>query len=70
MDVGFDFFPADNKVNPNAYKTAIDTLSPGDAMTILTADSTHYPIALYPIKQMIHVLVPKPAVPHLEQHPK
>jgi D-galacturonate reductase len=57
MDVGFDFFPADNKADSNAYKTAIDTLSPGDAITILTPDSTHYPIALYAIERKIHVLV-------------
>lgn len=68
MDVAFDSFPADDRVDPNAYKTAIDALSPGDAITIFTPDSTHHPIALYAIERKIHVLVTKPAVKHLEQH--
>lgn len=68
MDVSFDSFPADDKVDPNAYKTAIDALSPGDAITIFTPDSTHYPIALYAIERQLHILVTKPAVKHLKQH--
>ena len=70
MDVSFESFPADDKVDPNAYKTAIDALSPGDAITIFTPDSTHYPIALYAIERKIHVLITKPSVKHLEQHQK
>jgi D-galacturonate reductase len=42
LDVSFDSFPADNKVDADAYKTAIDALSPGDAVTIFTPDTTHY----------------------------
>ena len=68
MDVSFDSFPADDKTDPNAYKTAIDALSPGDAITIFTPDSTHYPIALFAIERKIHVLITKPAVKRLEQH--
>ncbi|KAI9872802.1 MAG: hypothetical protein M1830_001177, partial [Pleopsidium flavum] len=34
LDVSFDSFPADDKVDADAYETAIDALSPGDAITI------------------------------------
>lgn len=69
LDVSFDSFPSDTTSrDPNAYKTAIDALSPGDAITIFTPDSTHYPIALYAIQRSIHVLITKPAVKHLSDH--
>lgn len=69
LDVSFDAFPADTTSrDPNAYKTAIDALSPGDAITIFTPDTTHYPIALYAIKRSIHVMITKPAVKHLSEH--
>ncbi|EPT04246.1 NAD-binding protein [Fomitopsis schrenkii] len=68
MDTTFDSFPDENKVDPEAYKTAIDKLSPGDAVVIFTPDSTHYPIARYAIERNIHVLVTKPAVQLLPHH--
>ena len=40
----------------------------GDAITIFTPDSTHYPIALYAIERGIHVLITKPATKLLEEH--
>jgi D-galacturonate reductase len=43
-------------------------LSPGDAITIFTPDSTHYPIAIYAIERQIQVLITKPAVKSLEHH--
>ena len=49
---------------------AIDALSPGDAITIFTPDTTHYPVALYAIRHGIHVLITKPAVKHLAEHQK
>jgi D-galacturonate reductase len=55
-------------VDPHAYKAAIDALSPGDAITIFTPDTTHYPIALYAIERKIHVLITKPAVKSLAHH--
>jgi D-galacturonate reductase len=70
LDVSFDSFPADDKRDPNAYKAAIDALSPGDAITIFTPDPTHYPIALYAIERGIHVLVTKPAVKTIAEHQK
>ncbi|ATZ47868.1 Bcgar2 [Botrytis cinerea B05.10] len=68
LDTSFDSFPANDKTDPAAYKTAIDALSPGDAITIFTPDTTHYPIALYAIERKIHVLITKPAVKILSQH--
>jgi D-galacturonate reductase len=55
-------------VDPDAYKTAIDALKPGDAITIFTPDTTHFPIAMYAIERGIHVLITKPAVKILAQH--
>jgi D-galacturonate reductase len=68
LDVSFASFPADDKTDPDAYKAAIDALSPGDAITIFTPDTTHYAIALYAIERGIHVLITKPATKLLEHH--
>ncbi|KAF4552196.1 Hypothetical protein D9617_11g010450 [Elsinoe fawcettii] len=68
LDTSFDSFPANDQRDPNAYKTAIDALSPGDAITIFTPDPTHYPIALYAIERKIHVMITKPAVKLLSEH--
>lgn len=68
LDVSFESFPADDKIDDKAYKAAIDGLQPGDAVTIFTPDPTHYPIALYAIERGIHVLVTKPAVKKLHEH--
>lgn len=68
LDTSFDSYPANDQKDSNAYKTAIDALSPGDAITIFTPDTTHYPIALYAIERGIHVMITKPAVKALEHH--
>ncbi|OBT43607.1 hypothetical protein VE00_07036 [Pseudogymnoascus sp. WSF 3629] len=68
LDTSFESFPANDARDPDAYKTAIDALSPGDAITIFTPDTTHYPIALYAIERKIHVLITKPATKTLEHH--
>ena len=69
IDVSFDSFPSDTTSREaDAYKSAIDALSPGDAITIFTPDTTHYPIALYAIQRGIHVLITKPAVKLLAHH--
>ncbi|KAL1861347.1 hypothetical protein VTK73DRAFT_7135 [Phialemonium thermophilum] len=68
MDTSFDSFPADHEKDPNSYKTAIDALKPGDAITIFTPDTTHFPIALYAIERGIHVMITKPAVKTLDHH--
>ncbi|TFY80285.1 hypothetical protein EWM64_g3729 [Hericium alpestre] len=68
LDISFDAFPGENQVDPEAYKAAIDKLSPGDAVIIFTPDSTHYPIARYAIEHKLHVLVTKPATQLLSHH--
>lgn len=70
LDVSFDSYPADNQTDPDAYKTAIDALEPGSAITIFTPDPTHFPIALYAIQRKIHVLITKPATKFLSDHLK
>jgi D-galacturonate reductase len=68
LDCSFDSYPADDVKDSDAYKAAIDALKPGDAVTIFTPDTTHFPIALYAIERGIHVLITKPAVKLLEHH--
>ncbi|KAF2159561.1 hypothetical protein M409DRAFT_30036 [Zasmidium cellare ATCC 36951] len=68
LDTSFTSFPADDRRDPEAYKQAIDALSPGDAITIFTPDPTHYPIALYAIRKHIHVMITKPATQLLSHH--
>ena len=69
LDVSFYSFPSDTTArDAESYRTAIDALSPGDAITIFTPDTTHYPIALYAIERGIHVLITKPAVKLLSEH--
>ncbi|KAF2455854.1 hypothetical protein BDY21DRAFT_62311 [Lineolata rhizophorae] len=69
LDVSFTSYPSDaTSRDPDAYKAAIDALSPGDAITIFTPDTTHYPIALYAIRKGMHVLLTKPAVKLLSDH--
>ena len=67
--MSFASFPSDTTTrDPESYKEAIDALSPSDAITIFTPDTTHYPVALYAIQHGIHVLITKPAVKHLAEH--
>ncbi|RXW13988.1 hypothetical protein EST38_g11866 [Candolleomyces aberdarensis] len=68
MNLTFDEYPKEGKVDPEAYKAAIDKLKPGDAVIIFTPDSTHFPIALYAIERGLHVLITKPATQKLEHH--
>ncbi|KAK4950790.1 hypothetical protein LTR10_010783 [Elasticomyces elasticus] len=68
LDTSFESFPGNEERDPEAYKKAIDALSPGDAITIFTPDPTHYPIALYAIQRKIHVMITKPAVKLLKEH--
>ncbi|TIA54767.1 NAD(P)-binding protein [Aureobasidium pullulans] len=59
---------ANDQRDPEAFKKAIDALSPGDAITIFTPDPTHFPIAMYAIERGIHVMITKPAVKLLSEH--
>jgi len=50
IDVSFDFYPPDTITRDTvSYKAAINALSPGDAVTIFTLDSTHFAFAKYAI---------------------
>eukprot|EP00040_Diaphanoeca_grandis_P011761 m.60304 g.60304 ORF g.60304 m.60304 type:complete len:432 (+) comp22825_c0_seq1:112-1407(+) len=69
LDVSCATYPSDStKRDVNAFKTALDTLSPGDVTVIFTPDDTHFEIAKYAIEKKIHVLVTKPAVKTLAEH--
>eukprot|EP00055_Hartaetosiga_balthica_P006179 m.19062 g.19062 ORF g.19062 m.19062 type:complete len:440 (-) comp5062_c0_seq1:73-1392(-) len=69
LDVSINSFPADDVARDvHAYREAIDTLKPGDVITIFTPDPTHFEIAKYAIERGVHVLVTKPAVMTLAHH--
>ena len=68
LDTSFESYPANDQRDPEAYKKAIDALSPGDAITIFTPDPTHFPIAMYAIERGVHVMITKPAVKLLSEH--
>ncbi|KAF4660868.1 hypothetical protein FOL47_006917 [Perkinsus chesapeaki] len=69
VDVQMKTWPADVvERDPEAYKTAIDSLPRGGAITVFTPDATHYEIAMYAIERGIHVMVTKPMVMTVEAH--
>ncbi len=69
MDVSFESFPADDvSHDPHAYRQALQTLQPGDVVTVFTPDDTHFPIALDAVRHGCHVLVAKPLVQTVDQH--
>ncbi|TKY90447.1 hypothetical protein EX895_000445 [Sporisorium graminicola] len=68
MSTAFTSYPAAGVRDGDAYKSAIDSLKAGDAITIFTPDSTHFEIAMYAIQRGVHVLVTKPATQTLKDH--
>ena len=69
MDVSFDAFPNDDMLSdPQAYLRGLDTMSPGDLVTIFTPDDTHFQIAYDAIERGLHVLLTKPPVKILREH--
>jgi len=68
LDTQCDTFPADDKVDPLAYVSAISTFSRGDCAIIFTPDDTHHDIALACVNAGLHVLVTKPIVKTLAEH--
>lgn len=70
MDLTCDTFPDDAQVDPQAYKTAVETYKAGDVAIIFTPDDTHFDIAMACIQKGMHVMVTKPIVQTLEQHQK
>ena len=69
MDVSFDAFPNDDILSdPQAYLRGLDTMSPGDLVTIFTPDDTHFQIAYDAIERGLHVLLTKPPVKVLKEY--
>ena len=69
MNVDFDSFPADDVArDANAYRLALDALSPGDSVIVFTPDDTHYQIAMEAVEKGLHVLVAKPIVKTVQEH--
>lgn len=68
MSTTYTGYPSPGIRDAEAYKTAIDALSPGDAVTVFTPDSTHFEIAKYAMQRGCHVMITKPAVKKLEDH--
>ncbi|MCH2174779.1 MAG: Gfo/Idh/MocA family oxidoreductase [Lentisphaeria bacterium] len=69
MDIQFDSYPADDVVKDyEAYKSALESLSPGDVVLIFTPDDTHFQIAKDAVDLGCHVLIAKPIVKTLAEH--
>ena len=69
MECRFDSFPNDDvQHQPDAYRKALDTLSPGDIVTIFTPDDTHFQMAMDAVQRRCHVLVAKPIVKTVDEH--
>lgn len=61
-------FPADNVVDPEAFRPAAAAFSAGDCAIVFTPDDTHLEIALACIRHGMHVLITKPPVKTLQEH--
>ncbi|KAI8475160.1 MAG: hypothetical protein J3K34DRAFT_405520 [Monoraphidium minutum] len=69
LDLTLECFPADDVADdPDAFKAALATMSPGDAAIIFTPDDSHYAIAAACVAAGLHTLVAKPLVRTLEHH--
>jgi len=68
MDTTCETWPADDAVDPLAYKTAVSTYKKGDVAIIFTPDDSHFEIAKCCIEQGMHVIVTKPIVKTLAEH--
>lgn len=69
LDVACKTYPDDATAQqPDAYRTALDSMSAGDFATIFTPDPTHFEIAMEAVRRGIHVLLAKPLVKTLAEH--
>ena len=69
LDVSCKTIPEDTvERDPEAYLIALDSMSPGDFVTIFTPDNTHFQIAMEAVKRRLHVLIAKPLVKLLSEH--
>ena len=71
LDVSFDSYPGGGIArDADAYLSALDTMRPGDVVTIFTPDDTHFAIAMAAVERGLHVLAAKPLVKTLDEHLK
>lgn len=61
-------FPADDVVDPEAYRGAASAFKPGDVAIIFTPDDTHFDIAVACMERGMHVMITKPPVKTLQEH--
>lgn len=65
----FENFPAEHVASdPNAYRMALRSLQPGDAVIVFTPDDTHFQIAMDAMEHGCHVLIAKPMVKSTKEH--
>ncbi len=70
-DVKCETFPADDvKRDTKAYIKAMDTMKPGDVVTVFTPDDTHFDVVMAAIERKLHVMCTKPIVMKLADHAK
>jgi D-galacturonate reductase len=69
MDVSLQTWPPDDvEKDSEAYLAALDSMNPGDVVTVFTPDDTHFQIAMEAVQRKLHVLIAKPIVQTLKQH--
>ncbi len=68
LNTQVETWPADDQLDPNAYRQALKSLKTGSAVIVVTPDDTHHQITKQAIEQGMHVLVAKPLVQTLAQH--
>jgi D-galacturonate reductase len=68
LDSSFHSFPADDQKDPEAWRAALQTLSPGDAVLVFTPDDLHHKMAREAALAGMNVLVAKPIVKTLAEH--
>lgn len=68
LSTAFENFPKGEVRNYEAYKDAVQSMSPGDVAVIFTPDDTHYQIAKACLERGLHVMLTKPAVKTLKEH--
>ncbi len=68
LDSNFTSFPADDQRDPQAWRTALDAMAPGDSVLIFTPDDLHFEMAHTAASRGLHVLVAKPIVQTVAHH--
>jgi D-galacturonate reductase len=61
-------WPADTKVDPEAYREAAAAFKPGDMAIIFTPDDSHFDIAMACMERGMHVMITKPPVKTVKEH--